>query len=87
MSADDSSSSAARCVALLCVQCQLAELKQMACTALGLAAEAWEVFDYRGGQQGDCVSGRRLCCTAGPPRGGGMRRDVAVGCLLVGCGC
>lgn len=59
-------------VALLCLQCQLAELKQMACAALGLPAEDWEVFDFRGGQQGDCVSGRRLCCAAGLSRGGGV---------------
>ena len=52
------------CLALLCLQCQLAELKQMACTALGLAAEDWEVFDFKGGQQGDCVSGGRLSCVA-----------------------
>lgn len=39
-------------------QCQLAELKGMACAALGLEEKEYEIYDYRGLQQGAKVGGR-----------------------------
>lgn len=40
-----------------CLQCQVAELKAMACKALSLGdPEDYELFSYAGCQRGDCVS-------------------------------
>ena len=50
---------------LLCLlQCQLQELKQMACAALGVDGEEFELHDYKGCRQGANVSTACCGCTA-----------------------
>jgi hypothetical protein len=56
-------------------QCKLSEVKALACRALGLDPEDYDVHDYRGLQQGPSVS-----ATSGSPLAAGSvaRRAAAL---------